>query len=336
MEASDTSVMDVSQEWKGGVSGLAPGEWRHSLLSNSNWKVLDRFVDSCIGIWRFLPDSDATLKGQMCNKWRSTFLEEVFASLGMIGHGLQNISIPADTKDCDNMQAFRKKVMEIATTSKAAVETCIASVGMHWDAGSSTCKENECTCRGGPGAVGAACTAHATEECTAEQKAQFFAAPIGVCSQSAGYGGIGMQAAKCRELGGEIMNGNPSANDWTTCYFEWCGEGTIAPAPKNSCSNKVGYGSIEATGSTCRKMAGAFNGNPGAQQWIDCYFDWCTDTDKGYAASTSRNGGVCSDKIGYGHIRTSGKTCRNMGGTMNGNPSDTTWTDCHLDWCSRS
>merc|ERR1712048_817998 len=45
---------EVRQEWLGGNSGLTVGDWRDSMNMNSNWRIIDREIDSCIGIWNLL------------------------------------------------------------------------------------------------------------------------------------------------------------------------------------------------------------------------------------------------------------------------------------------
>ena len=47
----------------------------------------------------------------------------------------------------------------------------------------------------------------------------------------------------------------------------------------------------------------------------------------------ARPGSCGKYKVAYGIIKTRGRDCRAMGGAMNGNPGDSDWTTCHLDFC---
>jgi len=40
----------------GGISGTSVADWRDSLNSNSYWRIIDREVDSCVGVWDLLPN----------------------------------------------------------------------------------------------------------------------------------------------------------------------------------------------------------------------------------------------------------------------------------------
>ncbi|CAE7464838.1 unnamed protein product [Symbiodinium sp. CCMP2592] len=68
-EAASQSHIRVEQVWTGGSSGLGPDGWRQSLdsVKNSNWKVIDRTLARCFGIWTWvddIPTSEA-----ICQQW---------------------------------------------------------------------------------------------------------------------------------------------------------------------------------------------------------------------------------------------------------------------------
>eukprot|EP00931_Biecheleriopsis_adriatica_P047210 TRINITY_DN27187_c0_g1_i1.p1 TRINITY_DN27187_c0_g1~~TRINITY_DN27187_c0_g1_i1.p1 ORF type:complete len:776 (+),score=158.93 TRINITY_DN27187_c0_g1_i1:69-2396(+) len=67
-KAASSSHTEVFQEWFGGVSGLPVGDWRASLCKtkSSNWKLLDRYIDTCMPIWYFM-QQDLERYGQ--SKW---------------------------------------------------------------------------------------------------------------------------------------------------------------------------------------------------------------------------------------------------------------------------
>ena len=73
-EAFRHSTVSVVQEWKGGASGTSPGDWRRSLDSsfNSNWRIIDREVDRCLGVWTWMPSD--RLKLLLCTEWLEEFL----------------------------------------------------------------------------------------------------------------------------------------------------------------------------------------------------------------------------------------------------------------------
>lgn len=127
---------------------------------------------------------------------------------------------------------------------------------------------------------------------------------------------------------GGAMNGNPGDEEWTSCHLDWCRGGSYSAAPVGSCSQKVAYGVIATMGKDCRAIGGAMKGNPGDEEWANCYLDWCRDGNYGAAQV-----GACSQKVARGSITTTGKDCRAMGGTMSGYPGDNEWTTCYLDWC---
>ena len=50
----------------------------------------------------------------------------------------------------------------------------------------------------------------------------------------------------------------------------------IVPASVGECGGlRVAFGIIKMTSLQCSQIVGAWNGNPGANSWIDCHLDWC-------------------------------------------------------------
>jgi hypothetical protein len=62
--------------------------------------------------------------------------------------------------------------------------------------------------------------------------------------------------------------------------------------------------------------------------WADCALQLCENGEFELAAP-----GTCKERVNYGIVHMSAGDCRNLGGAMNGNPADQTWTSCHLDIC---
>lgn len=68
-EAASNSHIRVEQVWTGGSSGLGPDGWRESLdfVKNSNWKVIDRTLARCFGIWTWVDDRPTS--EAICQQW---------------------------------------------------------------------------------------------------------------------------------------------------------------------------------------------------------------------------------------------------------------------------
>lgn len=176
-----TSSTNIYQEWKGGMSGATELQWRTSLSAhtNSNWRIIDHYIDSCRGIWRWV-ENDPKLKEQICGVWMTTFLDNM-------GIPLEEAKV-ATTSSCQgngNMQEFKKAVESLKqekdltklVEDKAA---CLKKSGFHFEGGA--CKENACTCGAGVvGLTGAECSVHGSVACKESQKAKCkgFVCPAG-------------------------------------------------------------------------------------------------------------------------------------------------------------
>jgi hypothetical protein len=157
---------------------------------------------------------------------------------------------------------------------------------------------------------------------------------VGGCgANKRAYGIIKATGKVCRDMGGG-MNGNPADADWTDCHLDWCVSNAKAagytPARPGTCRLLAGAGAIEMPAGDCRAIGGGVNGSPLNADWTLCHLDWCADDQQRLVAAKP---GGCDRKRGYGIITTTAGDCRKLGGAMNGNPPDSQWTTCHLDWC---
>lgn len=160
-----TGTTEVYQEWKGGVSGASPWQWRRSLddKRNSNWKIIDRNIDECIGIWRFV--TDPGLKTALCQEWVNSFLQ----SLGAAGSPEVDCTGDADLRE------FRAAALESDRASKLeevqkAKNECEAKDGYHFDTSLESCELNICKCGDEYGESGADCPRDGAEACKENQR----------------------------------------------------------------------------------------------------------------------------------------------------------------------
>eukprot|EP00931_Biecheleriopsis_adriatica_P104608 TRINITY_DN7925_c1_g1_i4.p1 TRINITY_DN7925_c1_g1~~TRINITY_DN7925_c1_g1_i4.p1 ORF type:complete len:4159 (-),score=593.84 TRINITY_DN7925_c1_g1_i4:104-12580(-) len=75
--ASMNATVSVQQTYKGGGSGLSPGDWRRSLSDDlsSNWKRIDLNLNKCIGVWEFIEDK--ILADAVCQMWIRYYLQGI-------------------------------------------------------------------------------------------------------------------------------------------------------------------------------------------------------------------------------------------------------------------
>jgi len=74
-QAMKNATMQIEQTWKGGAPGVSPSDWRRSLdfSMSSNWKVIQRDLTRCIGVWSFVDDPD--LADALCARWIQLFMQ---------------------------------------------------------------------------------------------------------------------------------------------------------------------------------------------------------------------------------------------------------------------
>jgi len=167
------SNIDLMQEWKGGISGLQGETWRGSLdvAVNSNWKIIDRFLGSCRGIWRWVEDDE--LKSRICEGWRKGFIRSVEGLLQEAEHGDQEEW--ASCAGAAHMQQLQKKInglrLEAAREEqRRAQQKCEATAGHYFEDGN--CLVNRCKCGNRVGEVGKDCPSNGAEKCKEDQKAK--------------------------------------------------------------------------------------------------------------------------------------------------------------------
>ncbi|CAH1786990.1 unnamed protein product, partial [Owenia fusiformis] len=86
----------------------------------------------------------------------------------------------------------------------------------------------------------------------------------------------------------------------------------------------------------CTGIGGAWNGQPSPSHWVKCHFDWCRIDSWGIRPGlVPSRPGFCpaGTRKAYGTMQMPFTSCKNLGGRVNGNPSNEDLTDCHLDWC---
>eukprot|EP00928_Gymnodinium_smaydae_P057382 TRINITY_DN4062_c0_g6_i1.p1 TRINITY_DN4062_c0_g6~~TRINITY_DN4062_c0_g6_i1.p1 ORF type:complete len:1846 (-),score=225.98 TRINITY_DN4062_c0_g6_i1:77-5614(-) len=108
--------MQVNQTWRGGSSGLSLGEWRQSLTRSrsSEWKVIDRTVDKCIGVWTFMADNYSACA--VCEVWLELFLAEI----GVDKVGVSKRELKEACQSDGLMHGLISKAMSSQATKKRA------------------------------------------------------------------------------------------------------------------------------------------------------------------------------------------------------------------------
>jgi len=73
-EANSAFDLSIKQEWKGGTSSVGQQAWLQSLEPehNSNWKIVDRRMPLCTGIWQWAVDE--AVRQDICGQFLSKFL----------------------------------------------------------------------------------------------------------------------------------------------------------------------------------------------------------------------------------------------------------------------
>jgi len=166
--SSETTNTDLYQEWKGGASGGTEQEWRASLdpEKNSNWRIIDRNVDSCRGIWQWV-EGDQTLKQRICEGWKQKFV----SIMGISG---KDAAAAGGCEGNANMQEFRKIIAELKAKQdqdelNSEFSACEKKEGYHFE--DAKCKENVCVCGAEVGLTGLECPEHGAVGCKESQKA---------------------------------------------------------------------------------------------------------------------------------------------------------------------
>lgn len=148
-------ISEISQEWKGGISGLEANIWRKSLDDSQTWKVIDRYIDSCRGIWLWSDDTEVSK--MLCQGWHQGVIREIQKELG------RRVEVPTGWGDCD-----RTTLTNETTLIK---KECMNLPGHHLQDG--RCVMNKCFCgdRATPGETGKNCPKDGTMKCRPYQRA---------------------------------------------------------------------------------------------------------------------------------------------------------------------
>jgi len=172
--ASNTSniITEVTQEWKGGISGLAADVWRNSLDQSQNWKVIDRYMDSCWGIWRW--SDDPQVSKRLCKGWNEGFTREMKKELG------EDVVVSPEWSDCEGANYLMGSREMLSGRKKQAqqfyrqqqVSACLNLPGRHIKNGA--CVINKCYCgeKAVPGETGENCPKDGEMKCRPDQRAR--------------------------------------------------------------------------------------------------------------------------------------------------------------------
>jgi hypothetical protein len=96
--SGDIGITEVHDSWKGGISGGTAEEFRKSLggigdygvcSENGNWRIIDRNLDQCRGIWSFVPSTHLRLA--ICEEWAKKIIHKM---------GIGDVSETAMTAAC--------------------------------------------------------------------------------------------------------------------------------------------------------------------------------------------------------------------------------------------
>ena len=107
-DALQNSVLEVTQEWKGGTSGTSVDQWRNSLdeSTSSNWQVIDRLIGKCVGIWTW--STRPYVRTALCDHWYDVYSAQP---------GMRPLAISDIPRDCSPTPP------EVTTTTEAAAST---------------------------------------------------------------------------------------------------------------------------------------------------------------------------------------------------------------------
>ncbi|CAE7224190.1 unnamed protein product [Symbiodinium sp. CCMP2592] len=163
-DAYKDANIEVTQEWRGGASGTSPADWRRSLDEsfNSNWRVIDREIDNCVGVWTWVDDEE--LRSLICEHW----LELYHASLG-----IPNVTEEDRSTVCHRDDGFRRmqSSMQIFEKQSCSKKGCLATA---------TCPSGYqlMDCTGGASGLGLAIT---RTSCSLEAQYDFGATVEAAC-----------------------------------------------------------------------------------------------------------------------------------------------------------
>mmetsp|Transcript_13375 Transcript_13375/g.43289 ORF Transcript_13375/g.43289 Transcript_13375/m.43289 type:complete len:599 (-) Transcript_13375:143-1939(-) len=254
-EGDSQTNLQVTEEWKGGIGNLPMSSWLDSLTpaQNSNWKVIDRRMPECIGVWQFA--ADPLLRRDICTQYLVTYLIQMNAvawdgsdkmSVSSMKGPIQ--SICSDAADIKTLQSRINQMVanSIKEKTESQISTCDALDGSHWYEGS--CIENQCVCGSDPGATGTACPINGAQVCLTSQQA--------TCSQSACTAGYWYNSAVAGSSTCSSQTCSPSTTDNSLC---------CQPISQSNAFSVVLQ--IGSNGGSCSSLSVTISG-PGSEQTI--------------------------------------------------------------------
>lgn len=137
------ATMQIEQTWKGGAPGVSPADWRRSLdySMSSNWKVIQRDLTRCIGIWSFVDDPD--LGEALCARWIERFMEAQNLTRTQVPRKIQQ----AACSTTQNMQYLIQYAHNASIWKKQqAANTCEAEHPGFYYTPAGECLPKQCYC----------------------------------------------------------------------------------------------------------------------------------------------------------------------------------------------
>jgi len=169
--AMKNATMNVQQVWQGGAEGVSPLDWRRSLDEhfNSNWKVIERDLTRCVGLWMFV--EDPYLSQALCSTWVTKLLQSYNLTTSSVPLQLQEAACTTTR----NMQYLIKFAQNVSAAMReqhyASLEAeCVSKhPGNYWTP-PNNCIPKQCLCtlKGGAvanGTTGTACPQQGAQDC---------------------------------------------------------------------------------------------------------------------------------------------------------------------------
>ncbi|CAJ1408784.1 unnamed protein product [Effrenium voratum] len=169
--AMKNATMNVEQVWQGGAEGVSPLDWRRSLDENfnSNWKVIERDLTRCVGLWMYV--EDPYLSQALCSTWVSKLLQSYNLTSDSVPLQLQTAACTT-TRNMQYLINFAQNVsaaMQEQEYASLASECVLKHPGNYWSP-PNTCIPKQCFCtlKGGTvanGTTGKDCPQQGDRDC---------------------------------------------------------------------------------------------------------------------------------------------------------------------------
>ena len=145
--AMKNATMNVEQVWQGGAEGVSPLDWRRSLDEhfNSNWRVIERDLTRCVGLWMFVEDPH--LSEALCFTWVTKLLQSYNLTISSVPLQLQQAACTTTR----NMQYLIKFAQNVSAAMReqeyASLEAeCVSKYpGNYWTP-PNNCIPKQCLC----------------------------------------------------------------------------------------------------------------------------------------------------------------------------------------------